>query len=391
MVDFSICQGMVNGLKIGAVYGTLVGLMFWIVGAVIGIVVGAVLGIVSGIFHGLLCGLATALVSRLGFYPVRHRAIYRCCVTIVNMLIPLCWLPISGVWGPNPETGDPGLTLMFLYGPVLTLCGYAFFHAGKLVDWYTSRPGVLAKAQPFTNDAELYDPGFQQGMFGALAQHYERASSITSLGLANRWRAKLVERMDLVPGMVVCDLMSGGGELWPYLLRQIGPDGQLTAVDYSPAMLAQAQQRLEQLPRQATVVLHEADALASGLPAESFDAVVCAYGLKTLSPAQLDTLVQEVHRILRPNGIFGFVELSHPANPWLRRAMNAYLARVVPLLSKLLGADRRPYRLLGEYIRRFESCDWLLPPLRMRGFILYRYHFLGGCATAVVGMKQAAY
>lgn len=70
----------------------------------------------------------------------------------------------------------------------------------------------------------LYDQQFQQRIFRTLSQGCGRTSSLVSLGLSDTLRARMVQRMHLAPGMAVCDLMTGGGEIWPgCALSSAGP------------------------------------------------------------------------------------------------------------------------------------------------------------------------
>jgi len=76
-------------------------------------------------------------------------------------------------------------------------------------------------------------------------------------------------------------------------------DVLLTGVDFSPAMLDLARLRAEQLSR--PVDLREADAHALPFAAESFDTVVCTYGLCAIPDDS--HAVSEMKRVLRPGGL----------------------------------------------------------------------------------------
>jgi ubiquinone/menaquinone biosynthesis C-methylase UbiE len=73
---------------------------------------------------------------------------------------------------------------------------------------------------------------------------------------------------------------------------------RLTAVDYSPAMLALARERAAELGRD--VALREGDAQALDFEDESFDTVVCTFGLCAI-PDDV-AAVAEMRRVLRPGG-----------------------------------------------------------------------------------------
>jgi SAM-dependent methyltransferase len=60
--------------------------------------------------------------------------------------------------------------------------------------------------------------------------------------------------------------------------RQVGPSGSVVAIDQAPQMLAVARERM-QAAGIRTVEFVEGDAEAATLPLDSFDAVVCRWGL----------------------------------------------------------------------------------------------------------------
>ena len=76
-------------------------------------------------------------------------------------------------------------------------------------------------------------------------------------------------------------------------------DIRLTGVDYSPAMLELARHRATELGRE--VDLRQDDAQALGFTDDSFDTVVCTYGLCAIPDDQ--RAVAEMRRVLRPGGL----------------------------------------------------------------------------------------
>ena len=65
-------------------------------------------------------------------------------------------------------------------------------------------------------------------------------------------------------------------------------------------------------------------------PDHSADFIVCSFGLKTFNETQLGTLADEVVRLLKPGGVFSFIEISVPQNA-LRPAYMFYLKKLIPL------------------------------------------------------------
>ncbi|HEU4324933.1 MAG TPA: class I SAM-dependent methyltransferase [Roseiflexaceae bacterium] len=361
-----------------------------------GLMIGLVLGPMYigglGVFLGLLTGVVLAPLVRLLYALPWH-------ITLHRTAIRAACLALAVVAGPSHLS----LTLRryredllewetWWSRGILTLlvAGIWVYLVGRCVEWYED-DRVDREPVPLVGRLKpqrLDDPAFRRDLFAALATRYDRASAAASLGFSRHWRAQLVAHTYLAPDMAVCDLMTGTGALWPHLLRQIGPQGSITAVDSSPEMLEQARHRRARLDRPEAVALHKADACATGLPAESFDAVVCSFGVKTLSLERQMELASEIHRLLRPGGVFGIVELSQPQRWLLRTAQRLHLAHVAPLIAEVLGASPHAHALLSAYAARTKDLNPLAARLYTRGATVHTYRLAGGCAMLIVGIKD---
>lgn len=113
------------------------------------------------------------------------------------------------------------------------------------------------------------------------------------------------------------DLMTGMGEAWLYILPKIGKNGQLVALDFCQPMLDFAKKRQQNFPKNSIEILCE-NALQSSILDGSADAVISTFGLKTLSPEQLENFAIEIFRVLKPGGTFSMVEVSVPKNAVLQ-------------------------------------------------------------------------
>jgi ubiquinone/menaquinone biosynthesis C-methylase UbiE len=113
---------------------------------------------------------------------------------------------------------------------------------------------------------------------------------------------------------------------------------RLTGVEWSPAMLAHARRRADQLGR--TVTLEEGDAQALPYQDASFDTVVCTLSLCAIPDDQ--RAVAEMIRVLRPGG--RLLLLDHvAASAWPVRAVQ----RLLELVTVPTGGEhfrRRPLR-----------------------------------------------
>ncbi len=232
----------------------------------------------------------------------------------------------------------------------------------------------------------IYSPDFLRSLFDEMSGSYDRVNYLTSFGFSQRFRRQFIEKAELQEGFAVCDLMCGGGECWPFILPGIGSAGTLLALDLSPGMLAAARQRHARTPH-AGISIVEGNALATGIPDESMDRVLVAFGLKTLADEFRPGLASEVHRILRPGGVVSAIELTEPRQWSLRPLYMWYLKSVVPMLGRLLLGNPENYRMLGVYTERFQGCEPVVAALREAGLEAELVSFFHGCATGVVGRK----
>jgi ubiquinone/menaquinone biosynthesis C-methylase UbiE len=87
-----------------------------------------------------------------------------------------------------------------------------------------------------------------------------------------------MELAHVAPGQRVLDVATGIGEPAMTAARWVGPSGVVVAIDQAPQMVAVARERM-QAAGIRTVEFIEGDAETVALPLDSFDAIVCRWGL----------------------------------------------------------------------------------------------------------------
>jgi ubiquinone/menaquinone biosynthesis C-methylase UbiE len=107
-------------------------------------------------------------------------------------------------------------------------------------------------------------------------------------------------------------------------------DVRVTGVELSSGMAALGRKRAEKLGR--SIDLRVGDAEALDLPDESFDTVVCTYGLCTIPDDA--AAVREAKRVLRPGGRILLAEHVRSPNPVVRA-----IQRVLDPLAHRFGGD----------------------------------------------------
>lgn len=238
----------------------------------------------------------------------------------------------------------------------------------------------------------IYKPEFVRQLFNDMSSTYERMNTITSFGFSNRWRRRCVYELDIRPGETVVDLMTGMGETWGYIVREIGPTGTLVGVDFCENMLQYAdRKRQKERYNPYAISIEQQDVLAGTLPAESAHHVVVAFGLKTFGERQIRQLAHEIKRILKPGGQFSLVEVSVPASFLLRTLYLFYLRYVIPILGALFLGNPQTYRMLGIYTIRFKHSQQAQQAFADAGLPCRKTSYFFGCATGIVGEKSNVY
>jgi ubiquinone/menaquinone biosynthesis C-methylase UbiE len=116
----------------------------------------------------------------------------------------------------------------------------------------------------------------------------------------------MLAKLSIPAGRYILDLASNTSEFTYQLARQVGETGKVVAVNRSADILQYTHSRAV-AGDLANISLVESDAFAflDEIPANSIDAVVCAWGFCHLKH---DKFIKEVNRVLKPGGAIGLIE-----------------------------------------------------------------------------------
>ena len=140
-------------------------------------------------------------------------------------------------------------------------------------------------------------------------------------------REAAIDRLGLETGDRVLEIGCGPGVNFERLRSEIGSDGELVAVDYSPGMLEKARERIE-IHRWENVRVLRADATTVEFD-DPFDAALATLSLSVMPDAR--RAAETVYRSLVPGARLAVVDVrpfpSGPArvlNPLVRRFLRWY-------------------------------------------------------------------
>ena len=172
------------------------------------------------------------------------------------------------------------------------------------------------------------------------------------------WQAAtdlMIDALAVRPGMRVLDVASGPGEPALSIAAAIAPDGQVTATDLTPEMLASAEENAR-ARGVANIAFQQADAESLPFPDGSFDAVTCRFGAM-LFP-DIHKALGEMRRVLVPDGRVVCLIWGPPE----RNAQMRPLAIVRRYVDLPVPAPGEPHRF------RFSTPGELAEHLRVAGF-----------------------
>lgn len=238
-----------------------------------------------------------------------------------------------------------------------------------------------------TRDAKYDSKRVQvETMFDDIARHYDFLNHFLSLGTDRLWRRRAINiiRKHSTPKQIL-DVATGTGDLAIASLR-LNPE-RVTGIDISENMLELGRKKLSDRGLDEKIKLLKADSEAIPFEDESFDAAMCAFGVRNFS-SHLRGLT-EICRVLRPGGMIMVLEFSKPSYFPVKQLYFLYFRRILPLIGKIISGDSKAYTYLPESVMAFPEGEEFIGILSEAGFAGSQCKRLsGGIATIYYAFKS---
>ena len=220
-------------------------------------------------------------------------------------------------------------------------------------------------------------------VFHSVANRYDVMNDFMSAGLHRVWKRFAVNLAALKPSERLLDLAGGSGDLVSVFSKNSGAQGEMWLTDINASMLKVGRDRLINDGVVCPTLLCDAEKLP--FPANYFDVVTCAFGLRNMT--HKDRALAEMQRVLRPGGRVIILEFSKVWEP-LKPAYDAYSFNVLPILGKYIARDEASYRYLAESIRMHPDQETLKTMMATAGLANVEYFNLSaGVVAAHRGYK----
>jgi len=227
-------------------------------------------------------------------------------------------------------------------------------------------------------------------VFRDVPAYYDKGNAVASLGNCSRWSTKFAAAVHkyLPPGSTVLDVCSGTHDV-PLRLFAMDPTLEIHAVDSSADMTAEGQRRARE--RDLAIHARVCDAHALPFADNSFDAVTLQFASRHL---EIIRVFKEIHRVLKPGGIFCHNDMLRPALRIIEVPHLIYLRFSVWFTAKLFGSSAdsiKCVRYFADAIRHFYTPSELDELLKGVGFVgIESRSFITGIMSYHISRKPSS-
>ena len=239
------------------------------------------------------------------------------------------------------------------------------------------------KIKPYSRQGEKVEQ--VEAMFDGIAPTYDFLNHALSMGIDRGWRRKAVETLDKYAPKRVLDIATGTGDFAILLGKMLKPE-HIIGADISEGMMEVARRKVAALSSElqgTEISFQKEDCLHLTFPADSFDAVTVAYGVRNFQ--DLDAGLSEMYRVLKPGGHLLIVELATPPRFPMRQLFWLYAHVVMPFVGWVVSRDSRAYSYLPATMEAFPQGEVMEGILQKAGFasVLWRRFTFGICTMYI--------
>ena len=196
-------------------------------------------------------------------------------------------------------------------------------------------------------------------MFGAIAGWYDFLNHFLSLGIDIWWRKKTVELVPPTGTEPILDVCTGTGDLAIAYWRAGEQKTPVVGTDFTHQMLVRARDKglkARTSPEAAALSFVEADTMHLPLPADTFQLVSVAFGIRNVTDYKAG--IREMVRVCQPGGRVAILEFSRPTNSVLGKLYLFYFRHVLPKLGQWFSkSEHSAYNYLPASVLQFPSGD----------------------------------
>ncbi len=209
-------------------------------------------------------------------------------------------------------------------------------------------------------------------MFDSIAERYDMLNRIISAGMDIRWRKYALKKIAHKKPRILLDLATGTGDFALSSYEILPSLEKIYAIDISPKMLKIAEKKFSSL--KIPYELIEAPAENLPLPNNSVDLITIGFGIRNFeNPTQA---LQEMYRVLKPNGTVIIIEPATPEIPVWKQFFSFYFHNIVPIYGSIFAKQKNAYTYLPNSVDKFPQKQKFLELCKPMGFKKCYYKLL---------------
>ncbi|REB09897.1 demethylmenaquinone methyltransferase [Sporosarcina sp. BI001-red] len=220
-------------------------------------------------------------------------------------------------------------------------------------------------------------------VFESISTDYDKMNSVISFNLHKKWRADIMDRMNVKVGSKALDVCCGTADWTISLAQSVGRSGEVTGLDFSNAMLSSAAPKTDKYPN---ITLIQGNAMDLPFEDHTFDYVTIGFGLRNVP--NYETALKEMFRVVKPGGIVACLETSQSEIPGYRQLFRLYFNYIMPVFGKMFAKSYNEYSWLQESADEFPGREELAQLFKSAGFTRVDYRpYSGGVAAGHIAIK----
>ena len=214
-------------------------------------------------------------------------------------------------------------------------------------------------------------------VFQDVSEKYDLMNDLMSLGVHRLWKKNFINWLNPQENTILIDVASGTGDIANLYLNKINYKGSVCCVDENKEMLDLNKKKIE---KNASVKWFCNSAEKLPFKNNYFDYYTISFGIRNVS--NINNVLKEAHRVLKPGGRFLCLEFSKVKNEILNRFYKIY-SKSIPQIGKLIVGKSEPYEYLVNSIEKFDSQDEFFKKIKKQNFINVSYRNLSGGIVAI--------
>jgi demethylmenaquinone methyltransferase/2-methoxy-6-polyprenyl-1,4-benzoquinol methylase len=224
-------------------------------------------------------------------------------------------------------------------------------------------------------------------VFESISKNYDKMNSIISFQRHIAWRRDTMKRMDVQKGSTTLDVCCGTADWTIAMAEAVGKEGQAYGLDFSKNMLQVGEEKVKRDGLSNVTLIH-GNAMELPFEEDTFNYVTIGFGLRNVP--DLNQVLKEMYRVLKPGGKLVCLETSQPTIPVFRQLYYGYFRYLMPVLGRMFAKSYQEYSWLQESAKEFPGRKELAVRFEKTGFeSVEAIPYSGGVAATHIGHKPS--